>query len=176
MVLLEMTLANDKVIKVEENDDTFINSHINSQEDLTSVFDGSAIIAVDADLMDMEFNVPAGAVESGYIRITKAKWSVNGSDFERYVCKLMNNQEIDGVFGILEHGICSGYTELIRNAEAIKVFVKHIDEIEAFISESIPDMGVGILVDNLGNFSLARLAVMAVEEKIRRKVESIIEY
>ena len=170
MALLELRLANDEIVRVEEHEKT----SISTQDNLESVFGGTAIIG--ADLTKTEFDVPVGTIEKGFIRIMGAEWKFNDGNFESYVCNLMNEQGIDGVFGILEGGIYSGYTDLIWNTKAIDLFVEHIREIEISISELVLEIGAEILIDNSGNFNLARLAVMVVENMMRNKVQGVIEY
>lgn len=111
-----------------------------------------------------------------YAYVIKAEWSFAETEFERYVQRWMNENSIATVFGLLEGGIYSGYTELVHDYHAMEVLTKYRSDIEAHISDMCNDMGLdfwAMFEDRETttwkrfDFSFPKLAVCCFEEKVR---------
>lgn len=174
--MLTLKLVNGETVEIDKHEE----NAISNRETLAAVFEGQAVIGgfftdEEADINDIDITDTREASLNDYTdnpeykAITDARWTFAETDFERYVQKLMNKHGISTVIGILDHGIYSGYTELIYNTTSLKVLRKHWQEIEIKLDDLQDGIGIngfwgGIFKDGV---SLPKLAVCAVEETIR---------
>lgn len=174
--MLILKLVNGKSVEIEPNEE----NGIRNRETLEAVFEGQAVIGgfftdEEPDINDIDITDTREAALNDYTDnpeykgIIGAKWTFGENDFERYVCKLMNKHGVSAVIGILEHGIYSGYTELIWHSTSMKVLKKYWTDIEAKLDDLQDGIGIkgfwgGIFKEGV---SLPKLAVCAVEKTIR---------
>ena len=128
-------------------------NEIKNLTDLTDYFNGG-----------MEYWSDIGDDEMELTGTREADWCFATNEFEEYIQDWMNNAGIDSVIGIIESGVYANGHELCFTNRAMEILIKHREHIEEILEESPDD----VFTDQYGNFSFARLVVLAFEYTIKK--------
>ena len=170
--MFELTLDNDESSAEKVSFDDV--NQIHDWEDLSDLFNGAKYLNIDTEeIVDYETYGTTPRDEATIKPIKAAKWAFAGdSSWKSYVQAEMNDLGIEGVQGLLEGGIESGYTELMWTDKCYAVLAEHIREIEGVISDIVAG-GMGFDFWGIFNdgFDLQKLTWCAFEESVRNIIE-----
>jgi len=194
MGLLKLTLANGKVIEIDEHEE----NAIRNSDELRSLFNGTACIYhyeeegkedfTDPEDMLFELEVgidPAKEYDEPYQRITKVKWNfadhymtetgMKAEGFKGFVEDQMNEHSEDDVYwcyDVANHGCASGTVGcLIYTSDCLKVLAEHSRDIEGIIQEIGEDLGAKAI--DLKDFTFDKLVWMCFEQTLRDALQAL---